>query len=301
MSVFVGCSNFSTYQTARTLPPGDYRIHLGGGAFASNQLSSLATSSTSTTQTFVFPYAEVGGRIGLVKHLDGGAKYTFPGSFSGEVKWQLVDGSNFAGAVGFQAAYMPLSVNGTIAKFVDLVLPVFVSWDFNYWFGVYASARYLSRVQLGSNPTTTPFYSAGGGIRLGDRVGLLAEATYVKQGGSTFHGIQFGGAFFVGNAPSSALDSPTSGRGRSGDSPQESVYKRRPSVVLAIVDKGKSLRLTHAELRVWKERERVCVVDGMSRETACGMIVRSTAEGAFVRLTGRTGKVEPGMEVIPRP
>ena len=199
-------------QTARTLPLGTFRFALGGGAFTSNQLSSVVTSSTPTTQSLTFPYLEVGGRVGLGAHFDLGAKYTVPGSIAADAKYQIIDGSTFALALGFQAAYLPISVNSTTANLLDLAIPLYLSADFADWIGLYASGRYLQRIQFGTNPTSTPFYAAGVGLRLGNLAGLMAEVTYVRQGNSTFQGIQFGGGLFIGTAPSAGYKLGREGR-----------------------------------------------------------------------------------------
>lgn len=294
----LGCSNFSTLQTARTLAPGKIRAHLGGGAFNSNQLSSVVTSSTSSTsnQSLVFPFVEVAVRAGVARHFEAGAKYTVPGSVALEGKYQFIDGSAFASALGLQIGYLPITVNNQTTQLLDFAFPLYLSVDFADWFGLYASGRYLLRMQLGANSSTTPFYAVGGGIRVGNRVGLLGEVTYVRQPGSSFQGIQFSGALFFGNGASVPGQDD-----ERGDSSPDSTSRRRVSQVFDTVEQGRVLRITHDDARPWRSGEPICVVTAQRVEVACGVVVKTDSVSATVRVQRRKGKVAPGMEVIPRP
>ncbi len=289
-----GCSNFSTLQTARVLQPGKFRVHLGGGAFSSNQLSSVVSSSSSTAsnQSLVFPYVEFSAGLGLGRRFDASAKYTAPGSISLAGKFQFIDTKSFAMAVGAQAGYLPIVVNSTTANLLDLGVPLYASVDFADWIGLYGSVRYQIRMQLGTNPSTTPFFAFGGGIRIGNAVGLLAEVTSVRQTNSTFRGVQFCGAFFFGNAQSVETDEGKTDKDTS---------RRRASQVFDTQDYGKFLRVTHDDIRPWREGESVCAIASNRAEVACGTVIKTDSVSATVRVSRRRGKVAPGMEVIARP
>jgi hypothetical protein len=300
-----GCSNFSTLQTARALPTGTHRVHLGGGALLTSELSPVATSSSASTSSLRFPYTEIGARFGLARHVDLGAKFTIPGSLGTDLKFQFVDGSVLAAAAGFQVAYASLKTSGQTTHLVDLALPVYVSVDITDWFGLYGGAKYLQRIGVGGSSSSTPFYSAGGGIRVGNFAGVMVELMYVRQGSSTFEGAQLSTAFFIGSAPSAGFALGRDGKLNrwrpKADAWQEDPKQRRPSVVIETLERGRFFRISHDDLRSWKEGEYACAVDEKGKEAACGNVIRSDADSATVRLSKPVAPIEQGMEVILRP
>lgn len=72
-----GCASYTTLQSPRTLRPG--KVQLGAGT------AIVATGS----EPALIP--EFGGRVGVARHFDVGAKYMMPGLLFGDAKLQLLD------------------------------------------------------------------------------------------------------------------------------------------------------------------------------------------------------------------
>ncbi len=185
----VGCVNVSTLQTARVLPPGDQMIIIGGG-----------------TSTFAVPTAEVtpenGGlkttnvaegmwRIGVIDGLDVGAHVTIPGTSSVDAKYQFMDMGPWAVAAGLSLGGLQITTSSiatdakgltttTENKFTifDVVVPFYVSYDFMEALTGYISPKFLVRNVSGSG--TFLFGGGTGGVKIGDGIGLMLEASYLK-------------------------------------------------------------------------------------------------------------------------
>lgn len=203
--VVTGCVNMSTLQTAKTLAPNKQQILVGGGYYASPQLDKAASSSTGTDTQLKLPYMELGYRRGVIEHLDLGAKVTVPGTAGVDAKYQLVDGGKFAVAAGLGAYYLSIEsgdgMDKTSSKVVDLIVPVYVSYDIASPLAVYASPKYALRIaqsqdSMGSSSGLGQLVGATGGLRLGSRAGLYLETTYMRDLTSDFKMFQVNGALF---------------------------------------------------------------------------------------------------------
>jgi len=185
----VGCVNVSTLQTARVLPPGDQMIVVGGGT------STFAVAPADVTlengglkTTYV---GEVLWRIGVLDGLDVGAHVTMPGTSSVDAKYQFMDMGPLAVAAGLSIGGLQITSSGsttdakgntttTESKFtiVDVLVPVYVSYDFMEALTGYISPKFLVRNMSGSG--TFLFAGGTGGIKVGDGIGLMLEASYLK-------------------------------------------------------------------------------------------------------------------------
>ena len=160
LGLLAGCANVSTLQTARVLPEGKIRYYAGAG-YLKNQSPEI-------------PTLEGGVRLGLGHQAEVSAKYVFPATGGVEGKYQLTDDDHLATAFGAGIFYLG---QGNLRS-LDLVLPLYASYDFSGWFGIYIATKYLSRFYQDS--TSLSFAHFGGaslGLRMGERSGLFVEAT----------------------------------------------------------------------------------------------------------------------------
>ena len=203
-----GCLNASTLQTARVLPPGDHQAIVGGGM----------TTFPGTTDALVkalaeLPYGEIGYRVGLLDGLDVGAHATLLGTGGVDGKWQFVDEGPLAVATGLNVGYMQMSVTSsataeekpasgeekTEAKWtlLDVVLPLYVSYDIGSHLAVYAAPKYLLRAVIADSGGNTQ-HNVGStvGIKLGDGSGLMLESTFMRNLTESYNMLQFNAAIF---------------------------------------------------------------------------------------------------------
>ena len=175
----------STMQTARTTEKGEFGYGFGGGVIRTDiALGDVDTISLNA------PFMEIGARYGITDKLDLGAKLTLIGTATVDAKYQFLgDGeSKLAGSAGFGLGYLSISSesngNTSESKIFDLMVPVYFSVHPADWFAVYASPKYVFRINSYnssndvSGSSTSSWYGVTTGIRLGKRVGFLAEYSY---------------------------------------------------------------------------------------------------------------------------
>lgn len=216
-SFLSGCANISTLQTARTVQ--GTRFIVGGGYFQSPRLDSTASRvTTGTAKNLKLPYLELGTRTGIASNLDLGIRATLPGTLSVDGKYELYATRQFAAAAGIGCGYLWLPVNFpsdfisgqalVINKeksmhIVDLMLPLYASFDFSQKFGVYVSPKYFLRTILGGAEENLHLAGASLGIRLGWRSGAFLEGSYmVDLRSQSYEAYQLTLAIFFGTAPS---------------------------------------------------------------------------------------------------
>lgn len=181
-ALLTGCASMSTMQTARTTPKGEVVGLLGAGVvnseFALGELDTISINA---------PFLEVGGRYGINEKLDLGIKLTIIGTAVADVKYQFLGSqeSKLAGSVGFGLGYLSIESGGSTSKMFDIMTPLYFSYHPAEWFSIYASPRYVFRInsyatednaETGSG--SSHWYGTTGGIRLGNRVGFMAEYSY---------------------------------------------------------------------------------------------------------------------------
>ena len=208
-----GCVNASTLQTARVLPPGDMMVLAGGGI-----TKPLGGGGDALTKVMgSLPYGEVAARYGFIDGLDVGARVTLLGTGSLDAKYQFLDRGPLALATGLQFGYLTISSGssedtsgtgtGTSSEpaaetkkesgIIDLVIPVYASYDLGTHLAVYASPRYLLRYI--STPTTGSAAHLAGtsaGIRLGDGAGLFLETTFLQDFSNSVSFLQVNAAIY---------------------------------------------------------------------------------------------------------
>ena len=179
LSIFsVGCVSMSTLQTARTLAPDQTQQSFGGGVYNSK------ISSGGTTVDTNLPYMEYAIRHGFAKDLDAGLKLTIIGAYQGDVKYQLLEANNFVMAIGAGLSYMEYKISSggqdTTVKYIDAVLPLYLSYDFTPSFALYFSPKYIHQTATGEKSGSEGLYGAGIGTKIGEKNGVYLEAAVIK-------------------------------------------------------------------------------------------------------------------------
>ena len=303
-----GCSSFSSFQTARTLPENTSRFQTGASFLFGNQENNALFDSANLMSGSSKLLGEIGGRAGILPYVDMGARLAFPGSVLFDVKYQFFDRGMWAIASGLGLGYTylnhaPGSQTAEVSHCAEVVLPVYVSMDVLDWFGWYGVTKYHYRHQRGALRTDNRFINIGMGIRIGNTQGVMVEGSFIKQLAVGFYGFQVGVAFFWGDAPSAGYYVQ---RWQGEDlRPDDPVYYENPedkksARVMKTSSRARILLISHEALRAWKMGDRVCVFKNTTR-IACGRVTESSSKGAVVRLGGRRGKILPGMLVKTKP
>lgn len=90
----------------------------------------------------------------------------------------------------------------TSTTLVDAIVPVYASYDLAKAFAVYTSPKYVLRYANSideMNMATTGInhlVGATAGVRVGSRLGLFLETSYLKSVSSDFDAFQVNGSFF---------------------------------------------------------------------------------------------------------
>lgn len=196
-----GCLNASTLQTARVLPPGDHQALLGGGMTTfPGSPDDLASALAS------LPYGEIGYRVGLVDGLEVGAHATLLGTGGVDGKWQFVDEGPLAVATGLGVGYLQSTSSSSTegeektevkATLLDVVLPIYVSYDIGSHLAVYAAPKYLLRAVIADSGSSA-WHNVGSsiGIKLGDGAGVMLESTFMRNLSESYNMLQFNAAIF---------------------------------------------------------------------------------------------------------
>ncbi|MBA7510422.1 hypothetical protein ES705_02406 [subsurface metagenome] len=191
--VICGCASISTFQSARTLKPGE--TQKGVGVTAGNPLIS---PSWGAGKSLVYPWPEFWLRKGLSENLDWGIKtwglllggmvdlkYQF---LSDESPWQV------AGSLGFGVSHRLLELNleGESYTFFDLHVPLFISRDFGEYSTFYISPKYIHKVVIGDNAPRANYshqwnaFGAGLGIsfHLNKKLSMMLEYNCMYEKGT---------------------------------------------------------------------------------------------------------------------
>jgi hypothetical protein len=187
-----GCVNMSTLQTARALPVGDTQLVLGGGK----------SSAVGEDPLLGYGYfGEVRYRVGVLPNFDLGIRATIPMTGGLEGKYELWSDDALAVATGLAVETMEIesaSADGekeAYAAIVDLIVPVYASFDVGSHLALYTSAKYLLRTATGG-PSFSNYASGTAGFKLGDSFGLLIEGSYVLGIGDAPSHTQVNAAMF---------------------------------------------------------------------------------------------------------
>lgn len=172
------CVSMSSLQTARTLDEGQSQQTVGGGVY--NSKETIGTIEYETN----LPYIEYSYRRGFKKDLDAGLKLTFVGAYAADIKYQLIDGDAWAISTGLGVGYMSYKISSggqdSTVKFLDFMLPLYVSYDFSKSFSVYMTPKYIHRSISGDASGTDSITGAAIGTKIGEKSGVYLEAAMIK-------------------------------------------------------------------------------------------------------------------------
>jgi hypothetical protein len=195
-----GCVNISTLQTAQTLEQGELRSTIGGGLYASPDVDEAVGELVDEDVAILLPAIEFGVRYGVIEDLDLGLKLTIPGTIALDGKYRLLNKEGFAVAAGLSLGYLQVSsgsgANEVTSTLLDVMVPVYASYDVGKYFSVYVSPKYLLRAGFAEGSSNLFHFAGGtGGIKLGESFGLFLESSYMV-GINSLDLRQFNGALF---------------------------------------------------------------------------------------------------------
>lgn len=192
--VMSGCASISTFQTARTLKPGE--TQKGVGVIAGNPLLS---PSWEAGKSLVYPWPEFWLRKGLSENLDGGIKtWMLYYGFMFDLKYQFLSDESpwqVAGSLGLgvsERAVDYIDLESPFYIFFDLHLPLFISRDFGEFSTFYISPKYIHRVVIGGDPPQPNYnhqcnaFGAGLGIsfHLNKKLSMMLEYDCMYEQGT---------------------------------------------------------------------------------------------------------------------
>lgn len=173
-----GCVSMSSLQTARTLKDGESRQTFGGGVF--NSKSKIGTLEFESN----LPYVEYSYRRGFGENFDAGLKLTLIGAYAADAKYQVYAAEKFAMSVGAGLGYMSYETkSGDVeskVNYIDVILPVYFSYDFTPGFSLYAAPKYVHRSASGDATGSDSIVGAAVGTKIGEKSGVFIEAAMVK-------------------------------------------------------------------------------------------------------------------------
>ena len=195
-AMLANCASLSTMQTARVHKPGKSQHALGFGFYNSDDFIGGDAIS--------IPVLEYAYRRGVWDDIDLGIKLTNLGAMVGDLKYNLVDGKNWAVATGLGIGYLDFesSSNGVTATstIIDIIVPIYLSYDFSKMTSLYSAGKYIQRaISTSDSGITTEdggMMSASLGFKYGDSAGVLLEGSFVSGLDNDFTGSQFNFGYF---------------------------------------------------------------------------------------------------------
>ncbi len=194
------CANVSTLQTAKTLDKGKYRVIAGAGSYGTK----YSDGSGAT-----LPYLEGVIRYGLLNRFEGGVKWTLPYTLGLDFKLKLIDLNVPILSIGAGVNYTSFSSGSFSLSFIDLIVPAYFSLEFTQWLALYVSPKFMQRTITGSvsgssSSASVNFFDhgyigGGGGIRLGNTIGVFFEGSYMQGLKQKDTIIQINGALYFGD------------------------------------------------------------------------------------------------------
>lgn len=192
------CVSMSTMQTARTLGQGNSQ-----GAIGVSKISYEFVSLEDTIDASTFT-GELDWRYGVTDKLDVGAKASLIGTSGAYAKYQFLGDkeSVIAGSGGLGLGFLTIESGegefATKSRTTDFYIPLFFSYHPTDWVGIYTSPRYTLRNIKNSDvsessSSTSHWYGATTGIRLGKRVAPFIEYSFFTSSDATKPLSQFTG------------------------------------------------------------------------------------------------------------
>lgn len=184
------CVSMSSMQTARTLGQGNTEAVIGASRVSYEFVSAEDTLEAKTIT------GEIDWRYGVTDKLDVGVKASIIGTSGGYVKYQFLGDSEskFAGSGGVGLGFLTLSSGSgefeTKSKTTDFSVPLYFSYHPTDWVGIYTSPRYTMRNIRntdadGSEGSTSHWYGATTGVKLGKKVAPFLEYSIFTSSGAT--------------------------------------------------------------------------------------------------------------------
>lgn len=189
------CASVSTLQTARVLDEGDAYHSVGMAFYSSDDF--LGGEKIS------LPLLEYSYRRGVWKDIDVGFKLALIGSASVDAKYRLIDGEQWALSTGIGLGYLSFESSfGDVKQqstLVDIILPLYLSYDVSKMATVYSAAKLMYRSISGSQGIVSgdgSILASTLGFKWGDRAGVFIEGSLLTGLEESFNGSQFSGAYF---------------------------------------------------------------------------------------------------------
>lgn len=204
----VGCASMSSYQEARVLEPGKAQTGLAYTGYTDDFKRRGFADSTGIQA----PLIEWAARVGVWKNIDIGAKFTFIGAMSGDVKYQILGEDGVEGATsqfqlssGLKVSYANLlrpsaldTIGDQKATVTDITIPVYATYEPLSWVGLTLAPQFSYRISDNDN-----YYPAGviagasADLRLGKRYGIMGEFGYHKHLSEDFSQMNYGAMFYA--------------------------------------------------------------------------------------------------------
>jgi len=191
VTIICGCASISTFQTARTLKPGETQKGVGvtaGNPWISESWGEWGPQKFRIDKSPVLPWLEFWFRKGLSENLDWGIKTwgLFFGAIA-DLKYQFLSDESpwqVAGSLGLGFSNRLESLEESFA-FFDFHLPFFISRDFGKHSRFYISPKYIHRVVIGAYPPCNGF-GAGLGVsfQLSKKLSMMVEYDCVYEQGT---------------------------------------------------------------------------------------------------------------------
>lgn len=272
LALFISsCASVSSYQTARTIPAGTFRIFAAAG-YGVNPEQQVSQVGGATVREVRLPVFEGGIRLGIADAWDLGLKATLPGTGTLDFKHEIFRGDHWGLGVGFGGAYVAVTASNVSeesqlsAHVVDLIAPLYIDYEFDPLWAVYANPKYVHRLYVKSSVPSQGFAGGALGVKWGNRFGLYVEGAYLRDLTNRSNLLQGGVALFIGGGRSVPYRLPNE-RGR----------------VVRYFPKSRTMTVRQVTGVRWKNGASVCIVrDGIER--ACGRIIESRGGELRVRL-----------------
>ncbi len=193
------CVSMSSMQTARTLGQGNTEVAVGV-----SRVSYEFLSDTDTIENKAL-IGEIDWRYGITDKLDVGARASLIGTSGAYAKYQFLgdDESPIAGSVGASLGFLNIEIGDSKSRTTDFSIPLFFSYHPTDWVALYTSPRYTLRNiknsdTTGSEGSTSHWYGATTGVRLGKKVAPFLEYSIFGSGDATQPLSQITGGISIG-------------------------------------------------------------------------------------------------------
>ncbi len=191
-----GCMNMGVFQTAETVPKGEFRYHVAGGFHDSSGINSQVPDGQKRSNDVTLDgwFMEVGVRAGLSDNIDLAVRISPSHYYLFEGKYNYIKNGPWREATGAGIGYY----TSKKFQFVDFVAPYYISYMYNSWIDIYLSPRFVLRsIQMSETNSTLLIAGAGLGTKLGKDEGAMVELLgYQGMDQRSYKVVQIGFGFF---------------------------------------------------------------------------------------------------------